>query len=39
MPITDQSVALRIEIATYNIVGVSLQRPQAFPGDCIPQFQ
>lgn len=36
MSITDQSVALRIEIATYNIVGVSLQRSQAFPSDCVP---
>lgn len=39
MPITHQSVALRIEVATYNIVGVSLQRSQAFPSDCVPQLQ
>lgn len=37
--ITHQPVTLWVEVATYNVVRVSLQRPQALPSDCIPELQ
>ena len=39
MCITHQPVALRVEVTTHNIVGVSLQRSEAFSSDRIPQLQ
>ena len=36
---THQPVALRVKVTANYIVGVSLQRSQAFTGDGIPQLQ
>jgi len=35
----DKSVALRVEVAAHDIVGMSLQSPQTLPIDSIPQLE
>ena len=39
MKYTYESVALRVEVAAHDIVGMSLQSPQTLPIDSIPQLE